>query len=250
MRRSIIALAVCALCAATAVAEEQADSSKDMTDAVAIMKKVDAASKAVKSVEYDLAIEATGAMATQIPKFTGSAVLEGWKDGLPEKFRLDLDVKPPGPADAYKLAAGSDGKVRYLVDHAAKKVYEDEGIDVLGSRRGLLYFGLMVEFVHPTPFEHEIKAPKCELKGSEKVGDEDCYRIYVEYADDVNKSTWLVSKKDFLPRRRIDHATLPSGDKGDVAKTITRLELNPKIDEKSFKCVVPEGFKKIDGYAP
>ena len=112
---------------------------------------------------------------------------------------------------------------------------------------------MMIEFVHATPFNDEINGRSQELKGSVKIGDEDCYEIHVVYAADrAPQATWAFSKKDFLPRRRIDAfpAALAGGQAGTTIKTITNLVVEPKLDEDAFKLKLPEGYTKTDDFAP
>jgi outer membrane lipoprotein-sorting protein len=109
----------------------------------------------------------------------------------------------------------------------------------------------MIEFIHPTPFNDEINGRSRELKGSEKVDGEDCYIIHVVYAaEQAPQAIWSFSKKDFLPRRRIDIYALPDGQEGRGTKTITNLVVDPKVDEEVFKLKLPEGYTKTDDFAP
>ena len=135
----------------------------------------------------------------------------------------------------------------YVVDHAAKKAYEDIDPQVIGSFGRTIQGAYMIEFVHATPFEHEIQGAKKELRGSEVVGGEDCYKLYVEYAQqNAPAALWSFSKKDFLPRRRID--TYPNGV--SVQKTITNLKADPKLPDEAFTLKLPEGYTKTDDFAP
>ena len=60
----------------------------------------------------------------------------------------------------------------------------------------------MAEYIHPRPFSDEINAEKAVMKGTTKVGDEECYQIHVVYRNARGaEAMWYFSKKDFLPRR-------------------------------------------------
>jgi outer membrane lipoprotein-sorting protein len=84
---------------------------------------------------------------------------------------------------------------------------------------------------------------KKELQGSVVIGDEDCYIVYVDYDEESEyETTWYLSKKDFLPRRRLDHITLQNGDKGGTMRTVTNLKVEPDLSSDTFKIVIPEGY--------
>jgi outer membrane lipoprotein-sorting protein len=249
--KRLMALALGIVLAAPAFAsDEEKKAGGDLTDAVEILKKMDAAAKAVNSVSYDVEFDATGDATKFVPTGKGSVLMSGWSGRLPEKFRIEVEAKKSGAEETRKLTGGSDGENYFLIDHAAKTAYEDIDPNVMGAGGQLLFAAMMIEFVHETPFTDEINGKNQELKGSEKIGDVDCYVVYLEYATAPQKATWYIGKQDFLPRRRIDHFDRQDMGKGDVRKTITKLVVDPKPEEDAFKLKLPEGFKKSDDFAP
>ena len=58
---------------------QKADASADLTDALEILKKADAATKKVKAVKYKARSEATGVVAGPFPKVQGSVGLTSWR---------------------------------------------------------------------------------------------------------------------------------------------------------------------------
>ena len=149
-----------------------------------------------------------------------------------------------------EITVGSDGKTYFLIDAKAKKVYEDIDPAVVGTAGRSVGLLTMPEYVHPEPFSDEIKGAKQELKGSTKVGDEDCYEVHVTYTEGGQEATWFFSKKDFLPRRVDRFRQMPTGEKGSSQLIVTKLTVDPKLDKDPFKLIVPEGFTKIDDFAP
>ena len=89
-----------------------------------------------------------------------------------------------------------------------------------------------------------------KLKGVEKIGNEKCYRIYVEYADSMGKSTWWFSTKDFLPRRVDRIGKGPDGEKAGTWLTLTNLVVSPKLSENTFALNVPDGYEVEEVKAP
>lgn len=237
--------------AALAAAQEPAKKSADLSDPVEILKKADAASKAVDFVQYTASVKGEGAAASFVPKASGTVILKGWANNRPEQFRYEAKVERPGSSDVSDITVGSDGKTYFLIDAKEKKVYEDIDPAVVGTAgQGVRRALGMAEYVHPEPFSDEIKGAKQELKGSTKVGDEECYEIHVTYTEGGQEASWFFSKKDFLPRRVDRFFSTPTGEKGSSQLVVTKLTVDPKLDKDPFKLIVPEGFTRIDDFAP
>lgn len=249
MKSTLCLLVGLALASSVAYADEK--KAGELTDPVEILKKVDAAAKAVKSVRYDVTYEADGAGASRMSKLQGSVVESGFSRGAPEKYLIDVDVTMAGSSEPRKISGGTDNDLFFVVDHASKKAYEDIDPAVMGSAGRALRAAMMTEFVADAPFTDEINGKSQELKGSKTVGGEECYEIHVVYASErAPQATWYFSKRDFLPRRRIDHYTQGDNQTGTATRTITNLVVDPKIDGNAFKLKLPEGYTKTDEFAP
>lgn len=223
----------------------------ELTDPTQILEKVDAAAKAVKAIKYDVVFEATGMRVRQlggIQKIEASYIVSGFVGGAPEKYVVNAKMFRTGAKEPRRVTAGTDNDMFYIVDHQGKIAYEDLDPAVMGRAGAVVQLAGMIEFVHPTPFSDELNGKSRELKGSEKVGDEDCYIVHVVYAaPQAPQGTWSFSKKDFLPRRRID---VTGGPGNTQIKTITNLVIDPKVDDEVFKLKLPEGYSKTDDFAP
>jgi len=226
-------------------------SADDLTDVTEILRKADTAALKVKSATYDVTFDGIGAAEKRTGEFRGTYTIDGWAGLHPKRFHVKIKGTRPGSSKVHDIEAGSDGEMFFLVDHANKKAYEDTEYGVMGSAVRMVLAGLMAEFTHPTPFSSEINANEKELKGSKVVGGEDCYEIRVVYPGPRGQAVWCISKKDFLPRSRVDVFETPDGEKAGLRKVLTRLVVDPKLDDKSFKLnLLPKGYEKIDDFAP
>lgn len=237
---------------AISVAGVRADDQKpgELTDPVEILKKVDAAAKAVKAVTYKATYERKGASASQSISLEGSVAMTGWTGNGPEKMRVDANVKQGESSDVRRIEVGGDGETFFVVDYASKKAYEDIDPAVVGRTGGIAQQLVMLEYLHNAPFSDEINGKKQELRGSKTIGGEDCYEIFVQYANVDQGAVWHFSKKDFLPRARRNMFKGPDGaERGDY-REITNLVVDPKLDGAFFKLTLPEGFEKVDDFAP
>lgn len=236
---------------ASVVAYAQDKPSGDANEAVEILKKVDAASKAVKAVKYKATSKGTGAAESQRPSVEGTAIFTGWVGNFAEKYRFDAKIKKAGSSEVQEVTVISDGEEYALIDHTAKKAYVDIDPAVLGRAGATVRRALgTAEFVHATPFSDELNGDKQELKGSKTIGGVDCYEIDVTYAGGRGRAIWHFSKKDFLPRGRHDIRNLPSGESGGQQKFLRDVVIDPKLDKDTFKIKVPDGYELVDDFAP
>lgn len=251
------------LCLATGVATpvvgqtdagEEGAAKKDSTPnkAVEILRKADAAAKAVKLVRYKATRLATGWLAERVPpSVEGTAVIKGeCPDMRPVNFRYEAKFTVGESNETKEVTAGSDGDVTFLIDPSVKTVYADIDPAVVGTDGSIAGSIAMIEYCHPTPFNDEINAQKTELKGMTKIGDENCYEIHVIYSMAQQEATWYFSERDFLPRRVDRIRTNAGGQKASTQLTLTDVVVDPKFKRDPFKLVVPEGFTKTDEFAP
>jgi len=244
----LVPVLVIGLAATGWVGAEETPAPAKSPEAIEILKKVDAATKAVDSVRYQARSTPTGAALNFAGVSEGTVVMEGWNGRTPEKFRIDAKTKRPGNEATVELSAGGNGETYFLIDRSTKKAYEDMDPQVMG-RTGQSLMGLvMAEFVHDAPFDDELNAENVQLAGKETVDGEECFKIDVVYSPQQS-SSWFFSTKDYLPRRRIQKFTTPQGE-GTIDRTISALEVAPKLDSSIYALVLPEGFQKIDDFAP
>lgn len=247
MKQRALVVGLCLTCT-TAWGVEPKD--KELTDPIEILKKVDAAAKAVKAVKYKATFRGLGAVAARVPPTEGTVILSGWNFNEPQKFFCDAKFKRTGSSEDGWVTVGGDGEEYFVIDHATKTAYVDLDPAVMGSTGRPAQNLFMLEFVHPTPFSDEINGQKQELKGSKVIGGVDCYEIHVVYASGTQRAIWHFSKKDFLPRARRDIYKLPSGEEASQERIITDLQIDPKLPDDALKFKLPEGYKKTDDFAP
>jgi outer membrane lipoprotein-sorting protein len=230
---------------------QEARSAAELTDPTEILKKADEASKAVNYVSYTATAKGTGADEKKTPKAEGQVWLFGYKNNRPEKVRFEAKVTPPDGGPARNVIMGNDGDEYFVLDAEKKLAYVDIDPAVTGSSGRMVGRLTMLEYVHETPFSDEINGKEKVLKGSEKVGSEECYHVHVKYDQEGQEADWYFSKKDFLPRR-VDRKFISrdGGEPGGQQLIVTSLTVDPKSDKDPFKFELPEGYTKSDDFAP
>jgi len=230
--------------------EAAAKAGGELTDPKEILKKADDACKALKSVQYVGSFKGVGDAASQVPSAEGTVILEGWGPTGPSKFKFDVKAQRAGSTDVLEIQAGGDGNRFWVMDKGKKIAYEDLDPAVLGSFTRLLFPLSMNEYVHTTPFSDEMNGENQELKGTVKVGDEDCYEVSLKYANVPQEAHWFFSKKDFLPRRADRIRTTQDGKKITTTQVVTKLIVGPKFEKSPYTLELPEGFTKSEDFAP
>lgn len=226
------------------------DKTKELTDAVEILRRVDAAAKAVNAVKYDATFKTKGGPAARAIEVEGTVILSGWQGGGAAKFRYEAKVKKPGSSEVTKISLGGDGETFFVIDHAAKKAYVDIDPAVSGTTGRPARNLATLEFVHSSPFSDELNGTKQELTGSKTIGGVDCYVVHVVYANAAQEAIWYFSKKDFLPRGREDIFIGSDGERTGRVKFLTNVVVDPKLDAGTFAFSLPEGYTKTDDFAP
>jgi outer membrane lipoprotein-sorting protein len=73
--------------------------------------------------------------------------------------------------------------------------------------------------------------------------------VRVVYTGGAGETIWYFSTKDYLPRRRVRPFTSPQGA-GTFEYVLTDLEVSPKVEDSLFTLNLPEGYERIDDFAP
>lgn len=236
-----------------AFAQDAPKKEADLSDAKEILKRADAAAKAIRVIKYTAVAKGLGADEPRRPTVTGSAIFGGWVGNGPAKYRFEVKAQKPGATDAAEYVAGTDGDIVYLIDSSAKTVYADIDPAVLGSNGRFARSILVGKIVDPDAFKDELAAEKAELKGTVSIEGHDCYQVSVDFGADRGEVIWYLSKTDFIPRKTERIFPGPNGEKGGRQVTLTNVVVNPRPpadDTDPFALVVPEGFKTTDDFAP
>ncbi len=215
--------------------------------AIDILKKTDAAAKAVTTAGYDARFEVSGWLADELGNLQGHALVGGEFRRTFQFFRFEIHHPQPIDGEKRKLTAGSDGQTFYLIDHQKKTVHTGPGASVLGPAGRTARTLGMVEFLHPTPFSDEINADRAELIGTATVGDQECYKIHVNYAGTTARAIWYIAQKDYLPRRVDRFRRNPAtGQEAVTHLIVTNLIINPVFFVNPFELRVPPDYTRTD----
>jgi outer membrane lipoprotein-sorting protein len=250
MRKSLVSwacwLGAIGAIGALAAAEPEPKTTRS-EEALAILRKADAAIQAVSAVRYEITSTPTGAATRFVSPGQGSVVLSGWTGQFPERFRVEAKGEQGGKP--YHVTGGGSGDAYFLIDHETKKAYDDIDPSVMGSYRRALFGMAMFEFVQDKPFDDELAAATVELVGRADVGGVECNELRVVYPGGQGESRWFFATSDNLPRRRIQVFKSPQGE-GAIERTLSKIEVDPQLPQSLFQLQLPEGYERIDDFAP
>ena len=247
MRKSLVSWICLLVALGAAAAAEPEQKGARSEPALEILRKADTAIKAVSSVRYEVTSTPSGAATRFVSPGQGSVVLSGWAGQFPEKFRIEAKGEQGGKP--YHITGGGTLDSYFLIDHTTKKAYEDIDPGVMGSNGRVLFGMAILEFVHDKPFDDELASETVELVGQTEVGGVQCNEIRVVYPGGQGESRWFFATTDNLPRRRIQMFKSPQGE-GAIERTISKIEVDPELPESLFKLQLPEGYARIDDFAP
>ncbi len=224
-------------------------------DPIEILKKADAATRAVKACSYKAEFHAEGDFSSRVPRITGEFIC---RDARPGFFLKLMDKDEPGkPSFRAKVAVsmkpyGSD-KIRHLdvsIDHKTvtfidedDKYWMQQDLPAAGPLLESAESLYMFEFLHPTPFSDEINAVKRKYEGEKEVEGVLCDVIYVKYNIHALEARWYFGREDSLPRR-VERISRRLGTKNIRILTISDLDLSPELTAGHFRPPCPDGFER------
>jgi hypothetical protein len=220
-----------------------------LTDPKEVLRKSQEALKAATVVSYRAEYKPEGWVTEFVPKVDGTATVGKQTSQAVDRFYTEVKFAKPGTEDVKQYTAGCDGNEYYLVDAAGKTVYQDLDPAVLGSQSRHIRRLVLTEFGEAEPFAEAFKKGELELKGTSKVGEEECYEVVIK---GLNPPTmvWWISTKDFLPRQ-VKRVLMREGKEGSTLLTLDRLKLAKyEKDKEPFKLEVPAGYTKTGDFAP
>ncbi|MEM7582790.1 MAG: PQQ-binding-like beta-propeller repeat protein [Acidobacteriota bacterium] len=234
---------------APAAAESEEVAPKEDSEAVALLRKADAATRAMHTARFKAKMTPGGTATQFASPIEGEGLLHGWTGESPEKFFGTLKIQRRGSDSTMSVTVGTDGENFFLLDHDSKKAYEDIDNAVLGSARRPLSWIFMPELVHDAPFEDEINAEAVELLGKEDVAGVECHKVRVVYGGRRGESIWYFGTEDLLPRRRVRKFQNQQGE-GSLDMVLMDLVANPEVSEGTFELQLPKGYEQVDDFAP
>ena len=239
-------------------------------DVMEILRKADAATKAVKAVSYEGEFYGVGILKQRMSQIRGKLKVKPGKRSLlgavtgsgsrGQLLRFEGSVIEPGSTEETPLRVATDGKQVYLIDDKEKVfIHGDaaEAMDLLAAASALY----MREYLFPTPFSDELEGKEARYEGTKEVGGVECDVVFIVYQNN-SESRWYLGRKDHLPRRVDRIVTLKKGalgsagagsaeDAGENAYIISikSLDTSPTFAPDEFRLKRPKGYeiRKYDG---
>lgn len=236
-------------CSLGLAAEEVEKKEGDLADPKAILQRVSEALKSTPMVSYRAEYKVVGWATAFVPNMEGPVVVGQQSKYKLQRYSCQLKVQKQGSSEAREFTAGCDGENFFIIDPKSKTAHQDIDPGVIGADGWSIMFIMIPEFGAPDALDKLLKTAKIEIKGTKKVGEEECVEVRIQ-ADDPQDAVWTVSKKDFLPRRITAVFKNGEGVESSTALDLHDFKVNPSFAKSPFELVVPEGYKKTDEFAP
>jgi peroxiredoxin len=258
--RRLSALALAALLPLVAMAGDSSAQSKprgDEPDAMDILRRADEATKALTAASYEAESFGEGKLSRPISRVQGTVLVKKHRRSLlgriagkaerPPCLRIEAEETKPGGKRVQKIKVACDGETASRIDEdnqlfATGAMPEAEKLLAPATRL------FMLEYTHATPFQDELKGLSAKCEGRKKIGDVDCYVVFVVYNKLGVEARWYFGTEDYLPRR-VDRIVKEDGSKGAVVLSVTKLNTAPEIIAGDFKLACPQGYEKKE-YRP
>lgn len=229
------------LCLTTSLLADPPAANKDVAQ---IIKQADEATRKILQTSYNHKVFGLDGLEEFVPPARGQ-VRTLRKSTMEESpFWVESDeTATDGPfGSAPKVIVSFDGTNVYRLDMDAQTLdwgAISDGASELISRNDSS--GLMIEFVHPTPFQDEIDADSQKLEGTETIGGVKCDVVYVVYSGAAAEARWFFGQKDHLPRRV--ERVFPG--QGRLVTEVLDLDVKTKVAPEVFVLKAPKGFKTV-----
>ncbi len=226
----------------------QSDAAKKGLD---VLRRSAAALKELETASYQAEVSGTGWMADRVLRVKGRGVLGRRTESGAEPFRMILTLTTTDTNERIEYEIGTNGKVHFVKDLQTHMVYENEDEGVFGPHGEDMKRLLMHVYTDPEPFSAAIQSGSVKLAAQENVGEEPCKSVLIKRKHGPAEK-WLISKRDWLPRKRIRIHPNPDGKgaPGTTELMVTFLIHNPRYSKDPFKVVVTEPFIRVGGFAP
>ena len=213
----------------------------DEPDPLDILKKAQAAAKAVTAVAYKAEFHGEGEFRATMPRLTGSVRARRIPGVAVPMLVLEAVVREPGVEESASYRFINDGTRFAAIDKVGKAVTQRDpprSLDNLFACMEPAADLWVDQFFDPTLFEEARRGDSVKHKGTEKVNGVECDVIRVIYRNAVGEARWYFGRKDHLPRR-VDQ--IRSG--GTLVVSLSDLDVKPKLDADTFAIEFPEGYR-------
>lgn len=216
-----------------------ADNPAPTPDPNALMAQAEAALKAVKAVRYSASGEPEGVLATRYERMSGTVTMVAAPGGFAPKLRVEVQTTPVGKSEAQRLEVVFDGREIAVADHGPRHYVRNPapiGLNLLGRVLPVI----VREFVVDDPFGGDLTPKSMSYIGFEKVAGVAC-DVVETVLKDSSRVQWALGREDHLPRRVKRILNAPGGLVA-LTTTITRLDVNPTVEDSAFQLARPDGF--------
>lgn len=214
-------------------------------DALAIVRRADEATRAVRNIRYE-----SRSFGPRVSALAAVVSIRNAHGDQPMAFRVELSTNAEDPTASPRQTIVGAGGLLLTVDHLPRSYELDEApakyLDAIPSPNPDMRVS-MIEYVHDHPFDDELNSPM-RYEGRRAVRGVECDVVFVEYARVQQRARWYFGVADGLPRR-VDRfvadpaAGRPGADADAFTLELANLQVDPDFDDAVFKMTPPEHYR-------
>ena len=204
-----------------------------------IVAAADKAAKAVTAVSYDARVWGEKALKDAISPFSARVKIRAGAEGGLGDLRIDV----AGDEDQNGVTVVMDEKNLLVLDRRGKSalIAKRADADPL-ARQTQAMLALMLEFVHPAPYDEELAGDSIAYEGRKEIGGVPCHVIHVVYKNRAHIARWYFGVDDNLPHR-VDRFYETKDGEGVRILELKNLNTSPEFDKAVFDTKSPAGFE-------
>jgi thiol-disulfide isomerase/thioredoxin len=214
-------------------------------EAVELLNKATVAAKKLTAISYEATISAEGGMAATYPKFQGKVTARRGSTDFTHAFMVEGTMTIPGKPDPMPFKFATDGTEAFHIDPTTKTFMsgrpQEKGIS-LGNPL------FQPRYLHEAPFKDAMESQTLKYEGVATRDGVECQIVSFSVIGPGTQAVRLfLSKQDLLLRRMETSVNAPAlpgqpAMNGTLVFTVTNFNLQPKIDDGTFRLQCPPGF--------
>jgi len=210
-----------------------------------ILDRIDRTLASASVLQYDVAVEAEGALAATVPRAWGTVQVSRDANGGATRVRVALSVERSDGSTAAAIVV-SDGVTAMLLDPVRRIATLGADLDALGAAGRIARQGLLDDVAAAARSAVDDPAARAESLGRETVDGESCLRVFVA-PESLGEHLYVLAAPDARWPRRIERVRASAdGGVGLVRVGLADLRIDPPVDPSRFVVEPPADFRVVD----
>lgn len=215
-------------------------------DPKSIFERANQAVTDLKAMSYEAKIYGDGVMAERVPTITAKVIAERTPIAAMPKVRIEGERIPIGGSSPIKFKYANNGKEAFNIDDETKRFTSGNATSIKSAEMSAL---IPPKYLVDAPYRSEIGMQNMAYVGVEDVNGVECDVVKIVYDPSSGRAmTFWFGAKDSLLRKIENQMALriPGKNEPETGRIVfetAKFDAQPKVDDKTFALVAPEGYE-------